>query len=586
MCVYIHKHERERNKEEEGEGGGKRTTRGVEWCEEEEYQRAHQEEDMPAASDPKQFQGWFHAADADGDGRVNGTEAVAFFGRSGLSQKQLAKIWVLADQKRQGSLNLKNFALALWLIGNAQEGLPMTVDAVNEGEKITPKLDGVNAGDIDEALAKKIKGIRVSEPAEDEIGVRKKKGASFFKATAKMLSKTVKLSPTTCSSISEGLKLLYTQKIAPLEKEWKFNDFEHPALTESDFEARPMVMLLGQYSVGKTTFIKYLLDREYPQAQIGPEPTTDRFVAVMHSHDERITPGNTLAVQANRPFTGTTRFGTAFLNKFIASECPAELLEAVTIIDTPGVLSGEKQRIDRNYEFPQVTHWFASKVDMILLLFDPHKLDISDEFRRVIQSLQGNEDKIKIVLNKSDQIDTQHLMRVYGALMWSLSRVIKTPEVMRVYIGNFNDQPYRYKGMSELLDQERVNLMTDLMDIPRRTTARRVNELVKRLRGLKIHIYILANLKSKMPSMMGKEKKQQKLIAGIAEIFREVQTKHDLPFGDFPNMERFQEKLQVQKFDKFPKFDPKTIAAIDTILSEDLPQLLEKFGNPFDAMDD
>lgn len=31
---------------------------------------------------------------------------------------------------------------------------------------------------------------------------------------------------------------------------------------------------------GKTTFIKYLLGRDYPGTHIGPEPTTDRFVVV------------------------------------------------------------------------------------------------------------------------------------------------------------------------------------------------------------------------------------------------------------------------------------------------------------------
>lgn len=51
--------------------------------------------------------------------------------------------------------------------------------------------------------------------------------------------------------------------------------------TESDFDAKPQVMLLGQYSTGKTTFIKHLLRTSYPGAHIGPEPTTDRFVVVM-----------------------------------------------------------------------------------------------------------------------------------------------------------------------------------------------------------------------------------------------------------------------------------------------------------------
>lgn len=78
-------------------------------------------------------------------------------------------------------------------------------------------------------------------------------------------------------------------------------------------------------------------------------------------------------------------------------------------MDTPGVLSGEKQRTQRSYDFTGVISWFAAKCDMILLLFDPHKLDISDEFKRVISSLKGHEDKIRVVLNKADQVDTQQV---------------------------------------------------------------------------------------------------------------------------------------------------------------------------------
>ena len=72
-------------------------------------------------------------------------------------------------------------------------------------------------------------------------------------------------------------------------------------------------------------------------------------------------------------------------------------------------MSGEKQRTSRGYDFTGVLKWFADRADRILLLFDAHKLDISDEFKLSIEALRGNDDKIRIVLNKASLVNSHDI---------------------------------------------------------------------------------------------------------------------------------------------------------------------------------
>ena len=229
--------------------------------------------------------------------------------------------------------------------------------------------------------------------------------------------------------IFEGLKQLYRKKVLPLEIATKYSHFASPPMGPSDFDAKPLVLILGQYSVGKTSFIRSLLQQDFPGQRIGPEPTTDRFTAIMHTENgpqqsNRLLPGHALVMQASKPFRGLASYGNNFLSKFEGAEVNAGILRNITIVDTPGVLAGEKQRLGRDYDFSEVVKWFADRADMIIVMFDAHKLDISDELRTVLEVLKPHQAKIRVLLNKADTVDTQALLRVYGALMWALG---KTP---------------------------------------------------------------------------------------------------------------------------------------------------------------
>ncbi|XP_026901092.1 LOW QUALITY PROTEIN: EH domain-containing protein 1 [Panthera pardus] len=383
-----------------------------------------------------------------------------------------------------------------------------------------------------------------------------------------------KKEPELFQTVSEGLRQLYAQKLLPLEEHYRFHEFHSPALEDADFDNKPMVLLVGQYSTGKTTFIRHLIEQDFPGMRIGPEPTTDSFIAVMHGPTEGVVPGNALVVDPRRPFRKLNAFGNAFLNRFMCAQLPNPVLDSISIIDTPGILSGEKQRISRGYDFAAVLEWFAERVDRIILLFDAHKLDISDEFSEVIKALKNHEDKIRVVLNKADQIETQQLMRVYGALMWSLGKIINTPEVVRVYIGSFWSHPLLIPDNRKLFEAEEQDLFKDIQSLPRNAALRKLNDLIKRARLAKVHAYIISSLKKEMPNVFGKESKKKELVNNLGEIYQKIEREHQISPGDFPSLRKMQELLQTQDFSKFQALKPKLLDTVDDMLANDIARLM------------
>merc|ERR1740138_2011256 len=138
--------------------------------------------------------------------------------------------------------------------------------------------------------------------------------------------------------VAHGLQNLYKDKLLPLERESDFHHFHQPEIPSAYFASRPLILTVGQYSTGKTSFIQHLLGDDYPTAQVGPEPTTDRFICICHGDTQQVIPGNAVVYDQTLPFEPLGRFGNGFLQKLACAKMPNRILEAVSFIDTPGVL--------------------------------------------------------------------------------------------------------------------------------------------------------------------------------------------------------------------------------------------------------
>ena len=225
--------------------------------------------------------------------------------------------------------------------------------------------------------------------------------------------------------------------------------------------------------------------------------------------------------------------------------------------------------------------WFAERADLIIIMFDAHKLDISDELKRVIQLMSIHSDKVRVVLNKADMISTQQLMRVYGALMWQLGKVMMTPEVCRVYMGSFWAKPISNKGgiQGPLLEREKADLFADISKLPQNAVMRRINELVKRARAVKVHAYIVHYLRKQLPyNPWGRRDKQHRLLNRLDKELLMCARRYELPKGDFPPTPPLRKAFDEIKdwTSEFPKLDKRMVKEMDKVFSTDIPDLLEK----------
>ncbi|MDJ0873859.1 MAG: dynamin family protein [Desulfobacterales bacterium] len=254
---------------------------------------------------------------------------------------------------------------------------------------------------------------------------------------------------------------------------------------ESNIKWRPLVLVLGNYSSGKSTLINDFLGTKIQAT--GQAPTDDSFTVITHgtsdsddNDDIRVVEerdGKFLLNDPEYPFETLKRYGQRFIAHFRLKKVNSPFLENLAIIDTPGMLDSITER-DRGYDYQEIIGDLAQMADLVLVLFDPHKAGTVRETHTSLRDTlpaKTFEDRVLFVLNRIDECASLiDLLQVYGTLCWNLSqmtgrkdippiRLTYSPHVLQSPAGELGaDQRYLH-----YLDNQRLEVKEAVLQAPR-----------------------------------------------------------------------------------------------------------------------
>ena len=269
------------------------------------------------------------------------------------------------------------------------------------------------------------------------------------------------------------------KSLTPMAKEYGYSDVP----LESTIKWRPMVLILGNYSSGKSTLINEFLGADI-QA-IGQAPTDDSFTII--TYDDSTDGNEEICVTQERnsklllndpdyPFEILKKHGQRFAAHFRLKKVNSPFLKNLALIDTPGMLDSITER-DRGYDYQEVIGDMAQLADLVLVLFDPHKAGTVRESHTSLRetiTTRTFEDRVLFVLNRIDECASLNdLLQVYGTLCWNLSQITgrkDIPSILLTYSSRAaknSIHPDENRSFLYNLENQRQKLKNSVLEAPR-----------------------------------------------------------------------------------------------------------------------
>lgn len=244
-------------------------------------------------------------------------------------------------------------------------------------------------------------------------------------------------------------------------------------------EERAVLVVLGEFNHGKTTFVNALLGGTV--LPTGITPTTAVIHEVKHGEHPRAAvirrdPDQADAARDRQQAGVRDEIAFARLNEYVAGtevdpsqilrlelEYPAEILrERVTLVDTPGVN-------DLNLQRAEITYGYVPRADAVVFLLDAGQALKESERRFLRERLLGaGRDRIVFAINKADLLNDSQKAEVISFVEKHLESLVPGAPVMFLSATRALGGDAEGSGLnallgklSSLLGSDRLRMLTD-----------------------------------------------------------------------------------------------------------------------------
>lgn len=284
---------------------------------------------------------------------------------------------------------------------------------------------------------------------------------------------------------------IYESHIKTVAKKFKFS----PEPSRAEINQSPLVLVIGNHSSGKSSFINQILGLDIQRTSLAP--MDDGFTIIAHGDGEEI---DGAAVVSNEEwcYQGLQDFGPGLVSHVVMKRRDSDVLKDLTIVDSPGMIDARvdpgSDVHDRGYDFLKVVRWFAQRADVILLFFDPDNPGTTGETLKILkEALQDLDHKLELIMNKVDRFSNHRdFARCYGALCWNLARAIPRldlPHINIMYLKG-HDTPENHLPLKDF-DDAREEVFAKVRNAPAKRVDNIVTQIYEYARALRVHARVI-----------------------------------------------------------------------------------------------